>query len=83
MNSAKHIIGFLLIAIIAMLNACTDKDLDIDVSQDDCKRFKIETPSYSRIEDPCSNSLRYRAQIRFDFKRTADCLQQVNNYPKF
>ena len=63
--------------------ACTDKDLDIDIEQDACKRFRIETPAYSRLEDPCNTSTRYRAEIRFDFRRTADCLNQVNNYPTF
>jgi len=70
-------------SLMIALSGCTDNDLDIDIEQDACKRFKIETPAYSRLEDPCSNSLRYRAQIRFDFRRTADCLNRVNNYPEF
>jgi len=69
--------------LMVLLQACTNKDLDIDIEQDACKRFRIETPAYSRLEDPCNDSTAFRAEIRFNFRRSADCLNQVNNYPKF
>jgi hypothetical protein len=78
-----HHIRMLIIVLMFAAPACTDKDLDIEIEQDACKRFKIETPAYTPIEDPCSGGTRYRAEIQFDFRRTADCLNQVNNYPKF
>lgn len=66
-----------------LMNACTDKDLDIDVEQDECKRFKISSPSYRLLEDPCNDSTKLIAEVRFEFNRSADCLHQVNNRPAF
>lgn len=83
MRKLIQIVFGLISPVLIMGTACTDKDLDIDIIQDACKRFKIESPAYSLIEDPCNDSVRLRAQIRFDFKRSADCLNQANNYPKF
>lgn len=83
MKIKRHISSLLIFSMACFTIACTDKDLDIDIEQDACKRFKIETPAYTRLEDPCSNSTRFRAEIRFNFRRSAECLNQLNNYPKF
>lgn len=76
----KHISVILL---FLLWTACTEKDLDIEVIQDECKRFKINSPSYQLLEDPCNGSLRFRAQVSFNFNRSSDCLNRVNNYPVF
>ncbi len=68
---------------IAFLWACTDKSIEIDVVQDECKRFKISTPSYTLIEDPCQGGVKLSAQVNFNFNRSADCLSHLNNRPVF
>lgn len=70
-------------ALLLFATACTDKSLDIEVEQDACKRFKIQTPSYQLLEDPCTDSVKIRAEIQFEFNRSVECLHLVNNLPAF
>ena len=62
---------------------CTKNSLEIEVEQDACKRFKINSPSYQLLEDPCSDSVKIRAEISFQFNRSPECLQFINNSPVF
>jgi len=72
-----------LILIGLILASCTDKDIDIRIEQDECKRFKISTPFYQLIEDPCSDSTKIRARVNFDFNKSPDCLFRLINEPEF
>ncbi len=82
--SIKGFIGSLLCSIILLgNNSCTKKDLDIEVVQDECKRFRISNPTYSLLEDPCNDSTRIYAEVNFNFSKTSDCLWRVINSPKF
>lgn len=66
-----------------LLFACTDKSIDLDVEQDACKRFKVSRPSYQLLEDPCNNTVTLRANVSFEFNRSSECLDRVNNFPVF
>lgn len=83
MGKGSKVFQAVLFSFLLVLSACTEKSLDIEVSQDACKRFKISGPSYRLIEDPCTDSVKLSAQIEFSFNRSADCLDQVNNIPTF
>lgn len=71
------------VLLVWLFTGCTDKSLDIEAEQDACKRFKISSPAYQLLEDPCSGSLKIRAQISFEFNRSAECLHLVKNLPVF
>lgn len=78
--------GFRIVLIflsLVCLNSCTKKELDLGIEQDECKRFKIERPSYNRLEDPCTGSSNMRAQILFSFKKSEECLHLIRNKPVF
>lgn len=62
---------------------CTQKSIDLDVEQDLCKKFKIESPAYSLIEDPCTAGVKYTAEVRFSFNKSEECLHLVKNSPVF
>lgn len=66
-----------------LLQACTKKELDLDIEQDACKRFKIESPEYQLLQDPCSGGLRFAASVSFSFNRSEECLHLVENSPVF
>lgn len=68
---------------LLFLVACTKKDLDLDVEQDKCKRFKINGPQYTLLEDPCTNGVRFSAEIRFSFDQAEECLYLIKNAPVF
>ena len=74
---------FLSLGLILFATACTDKSLDIDVEQDACKRFKIKSPGYQLLEDPCNGALKIRAEVEFAFNNSSECLNAVNNMPVF
>ena len=74
---------FFILLISILLASCTDKSIDIEVEQDACKRFKISRPSYQLLEDPCNNMVSLKASISFEFNRSSECLDQVNNFPFF
>ena len=74
---------FFIVLISILLASCTDKSIDIEVEQDACKRFKISRPSYQLLEDPCNNTLTLKANISFEFNRSSECLDRVNNFPVF
>ncbi|MFT6167473.1 MAG: hypothetical protein ACJASF_002172 [Vicingaceae bacterium] len=74
---------FLPLLLVLFAIACTDKSLDIEVEQDACKRFKIKSPGYQLLEDPCNDSLRIRARVEFSFNNSSECLNAVNNKPVF
>ena len=63
--------------------SCMQNEVDLELEQDACKRFKISSPFYTLEEDPCSDSVKLTAQVSFEFNRSADCLHQVNNRPVF
>tara|TARA_B100000965_G_C19502736_1_gene718203 strand:+ start:71 stop:883 length:813 start_codon:yes stop_codon:yes gene_type:complete len=75
--------SFLYVLIVLSMWTCTDKSIDLDIVQDNCKRFKIKTPSYQLIEDPCNGSVKLRAVVQFEFNQFSECLNQLNNYPIF
>ncbi len=79
--SSKLLVFMSIIAIL--FNSCTSNDLDIEVEQDACKRFRISSPSYTLLEDPCNGSVKLRAEVRFRFNKSVECLNQVNNFPVF
>ena len=80
----KLISRYLLVAFCSFLfTGCMQNEVDLEVEQDACKRFKISSPSYTLIEDPCSDSVKLTAQINFQFNRSAECLHQINNRPVF
>lgn len=81
MNNCRAILSCLLL--LFSLAGCTEKSVDIEILQDACKRFKIKSPGYNLLEDPCSGGVKIRSQIQFSFNRTADCLHKVQNYPVF
>lgn len=72
-----------IVILIIVLFSCTDKSIDIEVIQNECKRFKIESPSYELIEDPCLSGVKLKAKVKFGFSRSADCLNQLKNSPVF
>lgn len=75
--------NWLIILFLMTCLSCTDKEIDIEVVQDECKRFKINTPSYVLIEDPCQSGTKISFRVRFGFNRSADCLHQLSNRPQF
>lgn len=80
----KHFLPYFFFVIFStMLVTCTDKSIDLEVEQDACKRFKISSPSYQLIEDPCNNTLTLKASISFEFNRSSECLDRVTNFPAF
>ncbi len=73
--------SFFLLLILSI--SCTKKDLDLEVEQDKCKRFRIEAPSYTLSQDPCNGGFNLVAQVVFEFKRSSDCLNLIENSPIF
>ncbi|MEQ8910281.1 MAG: hypothetical protein RIC95_13870 [Vicingaceae bacterium] len=71
------------VTLLLFFTACTDKSVDLEIEQEACKRFKISSPGYQRIEDPCQGALKIVAEVSFQYNRSADCLHQVNNRPVF
>lgn len=78
-NNSFHYI----VILVALAFSCTDKSIDLEVKQDACNRFKISRPSYSLLEDPCNDSVKIRTIINFEFNRSVECLNRVNNFPVF
>lgn len=74
---------FLSLLLIVFAPACNDKSLDIEVEQDACKRFKIRYPSYVLLEDPCNGAIKIRAEVKFSFNNSSECLNSLNNMPVF
>ena len=74
---------FPILILLVLFSNCTKKDIELDVEQDNCKRFKIESPSYSLISDPCTNGVRLSAEVNFSFSPTDECLNLIDNDPKF
>lgn len=73
----------LLISILLLFFACTEKETEIEIIQDECKRFKIETPSYILLDDPCQTGSKISFRVSFEFNRSADCLNKLTNIPQF
>lgn len=80
MRNRFHFFGLIVLLFVL---GCTKNSLDIEVEQDACKRFKISSPSYRLLEDPCSGSVKIRAEVSFRFNNSSECLQLVNNFPVF
>lgn len=80
MKTKTHFIYLFCLLIVA---ACTEKSIDIEVEQEACKRFKISNPNYQLLDDPCSGSSRLRARVEFEYNRSLECLDRLNNYPAF
>lgn len=79
----NRLIFTILFFLMVVLLACTDKDIDIELAQDACKRFKISSPSYQLFKNPCQDSSLLVTQVRFEYNRSADCLHQVQNQAVF
>lgn len=73
---------FFLMLFVA-LECCTEKDLDLDINQDACKRFKISSPEYTLQQDPCTDGTVILTEVRFSFDGSEDCLHLVENAPVF
>jgi len=79
----KSTVFISLMLLFALFESCTKKDLELDVEQDACKRFKIETPTYTLTQDPCTNGVSISAEVHFSFNRSEECLHLIENNPVF
>ncbi len=75
------LLSFLLLFVF--FESCTNKEIQLDVEQDLCKRFKIETPSYLLLKDPCTDGVSISVEVRFSFDKSEECLHLIKNAPVF
>jgi hypothetical protein len=71
-------------SIIALLSTCTNKKIDLEVFEKDCRNFKISNPVYQNIFDPsCGTGVSGQFRVVFNFDGKDKCLKKVVNNPKF
>lgn len=68
---------------ILFISGCTKQSIDIEAIEKACRNFKIKTPSYARVSDPCSGGTTAAFDITFGFDDGDDCIHLIKNNPTF
>lgn len=71
------------IACIMSFSSCTKNDMELDVWQRGCKKFKIKEPSYDIVQDQCSGALTVQYNITFSYTKNDDCIFKIVSEPDF
>lgn len=64
--------------------SCTQRKVDLEVFEKDCKNFKIKNPTYQNIFDPsCGVGVTGQFRVVFEIDGEDKCLKRVSNAPIF
>jgi len=80
----KKLINTLAIgAILIGSFSCTKKDMELDVWQQGCKKFKVKDAEYTKNYDFCTSGLEASYSIKMKYTKSEECIYKVVNTPEF
>lgn len=81
----KTINNLTILFTLIFIGACTKQDLSLEVIEKACRNFKIEQPSYERLNptSSCTDVLNHSYEVTFTFNEGDDCIHLIKNEPTF